>query len=149
MHPWLKYPKFGHYSATDYASCFVRYCLIDREEAVKLVKEHNSRLDTLYVRNFCEFGVYIETEFWAIVGQLYNRDIFENELGEWVLNHPDGRIAMLAKFIPLSVPNLKGRELEYVTHAIETEWVSTAGPYVADLEKRIAEYVGTPSSVAC
>ena len=56
---------------------------------------------------------------------------------------------MPEKFIPLSVPNLKGRELEYVTHAVETEWVSTAGPYVTELEKRIAEYVGTPSSVAC
>lgn len=56
---------------------------------------------------------------------------------------------MPEKFIPLSVPNLKGRELEYVTHAVETEWVSTAGPYVTELEKKIAEYVGAPSSVAC
>lgn len=53
------------------------------------------------------------------------------------------------KFIALSVPNLKGKELEYVTHAIETEWVSTAGPYVTDFEKCIAEYVGTPTAVSC
>lgn len=56
---------------------------------------------------------------------------------------------MAEKFIPLSVPNLKGRELEYVTHAVETEWVSTAGPYVSDFEKSVAEYVGTPGAVAC
>ena len=56
---------------------------------------------------------------------------------------------MAEKFIPLSVPNLKGRELEYVTHAVETEWVSTAGPYVSDFEKNVAEYVGTPGAVAC
>ena len=56
---------------------------------------------------------------------------------------------MAEKFIPLSVPNLKGRELEYVTHAVETEWVSTAGPYVSDFEKTVAEYVGTPGAVAC
>ena len=56
---------------------------------------------------------------------------------------------MAEKFIPLSVPNLKGRELEYVTHAVETEWVSTAGPYVSDFEKAVAEYVGTPGAVAC
>lgn len=56
---------------------------------------------------------------------------------------------MEERFIPLSVPNLKGRELEYVTHAVETEWVSTAGPYVADFEKNIADYVGTPGAVAC
>lgn len=53
------------------------------------------------------------------------------------------------KFIPLSVPNLKGKELEYVTHAVETEWVSTAGPYVNDFEKNIAEYVGTKRAVSC
>lgn len=52
-------------------------------------------------------------------------------------------------FIPLSVPNLKGKELEYVTHAVETEWVSTAGPYISDFESKIAEYVGTPEAVAC
>lgn len=56
---------------------------------------------------------------------------------------------MSEKFIPLSVPNLKGRELEYVTHAVETEWVSTAGPYVADFEKAAAEYVGAPGAVSC
>lgn len=53
------------------------------------------------------------------------------------------------KFIALSVPNLKGNELNYVTHAVETEWVSTAGQYVADFEKCIAEYVGTPDAVSC
>ena len=41
---------------------------------------------------------------------------------------------MAEKFIPLSVPNLNGNELKYVTKAIETEWVSTAGPYVNAFE---------------
>lgn len=31
----------------------------------------------------------------------------------------------MSKIIPLSVPNLKGKELEYVTKAVETGWVST------------------------
>lgn len=56
---------------------------------------------------------------------------------------------MAEHFIPLSVPNLKGNELKYVTHAVETEWVSTAGPYVTDFEKAIADYVGTPGAVSC
>lgn len=51
--------------------------------------------------------------------------------------------------IGLSVPNLKGNELKYVTKAIETEWVSTAGPYVKEFEKMISEYVGMPEAVAC
>lgn len=53
------------------------------------------------------------------------------------------------KFIPLSVPNLKGNELKYVTQAVETEWVSTGGPYVNDFENKVAEYVNSKGSISC
>jgi len=55
----------------------------------------------------------------------------------------------MGQFIPLSVPNLKGNELAYVTEAIQTEWVSTAGTYVNDFEKGLADYVHVPRAVAC
>lgn len=55
----------------------------------------------------------------------------------------------MSEFIPLSVPNLKGNELKYVTHAIETEWVSTGGSYINDFEKTIATYVKASGAVAC
>lgn len=56
---------------------------------------------------------------------------------------------MKDKFIPLSVPNLKGNELKYITNAVETEWVSTGGSYVNDFEAGIAEYVKTKGAVSC
>lgn len=56
---------------------------------------------------------------------------------------------MTEKFIPLSVPNLKGNELQYVTTAVETEWVSTSGPYVEEFEKRVANYVHASGAVSC
>lgn len=56
---------------------------------------------------------------------------------------------MEEEFIPLSVPNLKGNELSYVTDAVKTEWVSTAGSYVSDFETALANYVGVDSAVAC
>lgn len=56
---------------------------------------------------------------------------------------------MSEKSIPLSVPNLKGNELKYVTEAIQSEWVSTAGPYIGEFERKIADYVHSPSAVAC
>lgn len=52
-------------------------------------------------------------------------------------------------FIPLSVPNLKGNELKYVTEAVNTEWVSTGGPYVTEFENKIAEYAHVKGAVAC
>lgn len=51
--------------------------------------------------------------------------------------------------IPLSVPNLKGNELKYVTEAVETEWVSTGGPFVNQFEKHVAEYVHARGAVSC
>lgn len=53
------------------------------------------------------------------------------------------------KFIALSVPNLKGNELKYITEAVETEWVSTAGPYVTKFEEALADYVRAPKAVSC
>lgn len=53
------------------------------------------------------------------------------------------------KFIPLSVPNFQGNELEYVTKAIKTEWVSTAGAYIEQFEDNMASYVKSKGAVAC
>ncbi len=56
---------------------------------------------------------------------------------------------MSDKYIPLSVPNFKGNELQYVTHAVQTGWVSTGGPYVTEFEEKLAAYVGAPGGVSC
>ena len=89
VHSWMKYPKFGHQFATDYASRFVRYGLISREEAISLVKRHDHALDSLAVRDFCDFCGYTETEFWEIIDRFYNEDLFrKDEYGRWVLRHP-------------------------------------------------------------
>lgn len=55
----------------------------------------------------------------------------------------------MKSFIPLSVPNLKGNELKYITEAIESEWVSTGGSFINTFEKELAKYVNVPSAVAC
>ncbi len=55
----------------------------------------------------------------------------------------------MKKFIPLSVPNLKGNELKYVVDAVEKEWVSTGGSYINEFEDSIAKYLNVESAVAC
>ena len=70
VHSWLKYPKFGHASATDYAARMVRYGMISRERAVELVNERDGKLDPLSVRDFCEFCGYTESEFWKIIANI-------------------------------------------------------------------------------
>ncbi len=56
---------------------------------------------------------------------------------------------MSESFIPLSVPNLGGRELELVSDAVRTGWVSTAGKYVSDFENALATYVHADRAVSC
>ena len=81
--------KFGHQFTTDYASRFIRYGIITREEAIELVKKHDHALDPKCVRDFCEFCGYTESEFWSIVDKFYNTDLFKkNEFGKWVLKEP-------------------------------------------------------------
>ncbi len=51
--------------------------------------------------------------------------------------------------IPLSVPNLKGNELKYITEAVTQEWVSTGGALISKFERNIANYVGVELATAC
>lgn len=53
------------------------------------------------------------------------------------------------RFIPLSVPNLKGNEKKYVNEAIDLEWVSTGGAFINRFENGVKDYVGSQGAVAC
>ncbi len=44
--------------------------------------------------------------------------------------------------IPVCVPLLGGKELEYVTNCVNTNWISSKGKYVEEFEKRFSEYCG-------
>jgi perosamine synthetase len=57
-------------------------------------------------------------------------------------------------FIPISKPSITELEIEYVTDAIRSGWVSSHGRYIDIFEKKFAEYCGTKyalttSSCAC
>ncbi|MDD6187498.1 MAG: LegC family aminotransferase [Oscillospiraceae bacterium] len=55
---------------------------------------------------------------------------------------------MNTKRIPLSVPNFPGNEVKYVSDAVASTWVSTAGPLIPKFEKAMADYIGHPYTVA-
>ncbi len=76
VHAWMKYPKFGHACATDYASKFIRYGLITRAEGIEIVRARDHRLDQISIRDFVEFLGYSVREFYSIVDGFYNRDLF-------------------------------------------------------------------------
>lgn len=88
IHAWMKYPKFGHAMASDYASRFIRYGLITREQAINLVKEKDHLLDNKCVEDFCDFLGISKSYFWNVVEKHYNKDLFcKNEYGEYKLKY--------------------------------------------------------------
>lgn len=50
--------------------------------------------------------------------------------------------------IPNAVPHLAGNEWKYVKECLDTNWVSSAGPFVDRFEREIARHVGVPHAVA-
>ncbi|MGK2876954.1 MAG: DegT/DnrJ/EryC1/StrS family aminotransferase [Solirubrobacterales bacterium] len=61
---------------------------------------------------------------------------------EPVAASPNGKRAL-----PVADTDLAGNELAYVTAAIESNWVSSSGPYVQQLEAAFAAYCGTRFAV--
>jgi perosamine synthetase len=50
--------------------------------------------------------------------------------------------------IPLSVPQLGGAEWDYVRECLDTNWVSSAGPFVTRFEQLVAERAGRKCGIA-
>lgn len=86
LNAWMKYPKYGHAYATDYAARWVRYGILTREEAVKLAEERDHNIDPKIVEDFCSFTGMTVKEFYEALEKLYNPELFEqNEWGQWRL----------------------------------------------------------------
>ena len=57
----------------------------------------------------------------------------------------DPRFKGIEKFekkVWLSSPTMHGDEQKWVDEAIQTNWVSTVGANIDEIEKQIAEYIG-------
>src|SRR3569832_1842263 len=56
--------------------------------------------------------------------------------------------ARVAGMIPLCVPEIRGREWEYVKECLDTGWVSSVGSFVDRFERETAACVGAAHAVA-
>ena len=52
-------------------------------------------------------------------------------------------------FIPVCEPTLAGNELSYVTQAVKTGWISSAGEFINQFERKFADYCGVEHGVSC
>jgi N-acetyl sugar amidotransferase len=88
VHLWLKYPKFGFARTTDIASRWIRKGKITRDKAKELLMRHDHKLDQRAMEDFISFLGYTRRQFWDIVEQFWNPELFENVGGIWQLKNP-------------------------------------------------------------
>ena len=50
-------------------------------------------------------------------------------------------------YIPLHIPQMRGNEWAYIKECLETNWVSSVGPFVDRFERDLTDYVGTGHGV--
>ncbi|RIK41424.1 MAG: aminotransferase DegT [Chloroflexi bacterium] len=62
---------------------------------------------------------------------------------------PDFEQQPRRSIIPVCEPTLEGNELKYVTQAIESNWISSAGSFIRDFEAKFAEACGVKYGIAC
>jgi perosamine synthetase len=60
----------------------------------------------------------------------------------------DVSTAPAIEVIPLTVPQLRGNEWSYVRECLDTNFLSSVGPFVGRFEREFAERLGAPSAVA-
>lgn len=83
VHLWLKYPKFGFQRTFDIVSRRIREKKITIEEAKKLIREKDQKLDQKALKDFITFLGYSPIDFWDIVEKFWNKEIFEKVNDAW------------------------------------------------------------------
>ena len=79
INPSLKFQKFGHAIATDYASKMIRYGMKTREEMIPFVEELDGKIDQDAIEKFCDFTHLSQYEFYKILDKWYNPKLFEQD----------------------------------------------------------------------
>jgi N-acetyl sugar amidotransferase len=79
IHDYFKWLKFGYGRATDNASVQIRLNWINREEAMKLVKEHEGKLPERYLDEFLEQWDMSRDEFLQITEKFTNKELFKKD----------------------------------------------------------------------
>lgn len=88
IHPWLKYPKYGHARATDVCSSLIRLGYMTREYGKALVRQYDWQVDPWALQDFLKIIGENEIFFWKILDSMYNREIFYKKDNLWYLKNP-------------------------------------------------------------
>jgi len=83
MNQYLKYLKYGFGHVTDQVCEAIHQGMVDRDEAVELVKKYDGACSDYYIKIFCDYIDITINEFWTVVDRYVNKDLFEKNNGSW------------------------------------------------------------------
>jgi len=79
----IKYYKFGFGYATDEICYDIREGRFDRESGKWYVNEYDGLCGEKYIKMACNYLDVTEEEFWGVVDEYVNKDLFEKINGKW------------------------------------------------------------------
>ena len=79
IHDYVKWLKFGYGRATDNASILIRLGELDRDEGLRLVKEHEGKIPRKYLNYFLERWDMTFDEFLQICDKFTNKELFKKD----------------------------------------------------------------------
>jgi hypothetical protein len=79
--------KFGIGRATSDAAHEIREGIIEREEAVQLVRRYDAEFPEESLKVFLDYCELTHEEFWDICEKWKNLNLWEKKGGEWVLKY--------------------------------------------------------------
>ena len=92
IHDYFKWLKFGYGRTTDNASVQIRKNWINREEAMKLVKEHEGKLPEKYLDEFLKQWDMSRDEFLQITEKFTNKELFKKDENGNLIRNEFGNI---------------------------------------------------------
>ena len=79
IHDYFKWIKFGYGRCSDSASVQIRLKQINREEGLKLVKQHEGKLPEKFLNEFLKQWNMSRDEFLCIVDKFTNKELFKQD----------------------------------------------------------------------
>lgn len=87
IHHWLKWYKFGFTRLWDNLALEIRSGRMQREQALKIIKENGNENPTDAINSFCHWANLKVDEFYQMIEIFRNKSIWTKELDDWKIKN--------------------------------------------------------------
>jgi len=88
LYYYMQYIKFGFGRAVRDASRMIQNKQLSREQGVEHARAYDHEFPALYFKDMLEYLKFSESEFYSLVDQHRNQELWKKEDGNWILRYP-------------------------------------------------------------